>query len=863
MRSRLLLLGGQTTALGLTTAFLVVPVSAMFLDAYGADRLPYVYLAVAAAGVVVSWTMSWAERRLTLARLAQTVLATYVLLVAAGWAALVVAERPWATFPLLVLFPLSIPIGFVLVGTQAGRLLDVRELKASFPRISAGFPIGFALGGLAAAGLVRPLGGPVHLLGLDLAAALLMLGLVVATARSHPDELRSRPPERRPVEPATDRRSQARSFLANRLVVLVLAYQVLSAVVTQLIDFMVWERAAARFPDPSSLAQFQGLFGAVINVVSVAFVLVLGGWLITRFGVGFGLAANPVGVLVLLALTSVVGWSAGPAALVFFVLVCAQQVTDISLTDGTTRTSINATYQALPADLRVRAQTTVEGAGIPLAMGFVGAVLIGYDAVGLDVRWVVVLTLLLSVVWLAVSLLAFREYGANLRRVLSRRVWDPVALRLDDAPSNRAVRQLLESEDAGDVRCALDAMADAGQDVAGPARRLLDDPDPVRRRLAIEAVVGSGLLSDLEVATRVHALLADEGADVAMTAAAALVRLNGALRPWREDGRATWLMVLGKDEAGVPVVPLRAATAMPHRFFVPYLVGLASSASASAAVLDALAAHADHLAPHVGGLLSDPDVPRRTRERLVYVLGSAGTAEARDLLVAHLDDDDPAVVEAAARCLVEVGHTESAERLELGPRLLSIVERAERCLQVLLLLDERPAHQPLRIALHDELGAAARRTEVLLDLVHDARAIGTAVGELGASSSRQRSSALEMLEVTVGRTLAPTVVAVLDPLLSDAARHSALASRVTVPPHELAEWLRDLVVDPAGTWADPWLRACALYAAAESLPALEARDLATPYQHHPEPDVRETARWVASAVRSYRNRSRPAAPRVT
>lgn len=844
MRARLLLLGGQTIALGLTSAFLVVPVSAIFLNEYGARALPYAYLAVAVAGLAVSWAMSRAERRLALASLAVTVLGAYLLLVAAGWAALVVTDRPWATFPLLVLFPLSIPIGFVVVGTQAGRLLDVRELKAHFSRVAAGFPVGFALGGVAAAVLVRPFGGPVHLLGLAVAAALLQLGLVVVTSRRYPDELTARPAPPSTAEHTP--RGGIRMLLRNRLVALILAYQLLSAAVTQLLDFMVWERAAARFPDPSDLAQFQGLFGAVINVVSVVFVVALGGWLITRFGVGFGLAANPFGVLVLLAVTLAVGYSVGPVALLFFVLVCAQQVTDLSLTDGTTRTSINATYQALPHDERVRAQTTVEGAGVPLAIGFVGLLLIGYDLLGLDIRAVGVVTLLLTVVWLTVAVLAFREYGVNLRSVLSRRAWDPVALRLDDAPSNLAVRQLLDSADPGDVRCALEAMADAGQDVAEPVRRLLGDPDPVRRRLAVEVVVGAGLLSLPEVATEVHAMWADDDPEVAMAAAAGLVRLDGGLRPWREDGRAAWLMALGGDDPAVVTRALRAATAMPHRFFVPYLVGLASSANASAAVLDALGAHADHLAPHVHGLLSDPAVPRRTRERLVHFLGNAATPEARDLLVAHLDDDDPAVVEAAARCLVTVGHTETAERLDLGPRILAIVERAERCLHILLLLDERPGNEPLRIALHDELGAAARRAEVLLDLVHDARAIGMAVSALGSSTSRSRNSALEMLEVTVGRALAPTVVGVLDPLLSDAARHAALEGRVAVPRHDLGAWLRDLVVDPDGTWDDPWLRACALYAAAASLPALAARDLATPYLHDPEPDVRETARWVVA-----------------
>ena len=39
MKARLLLLGGQSVALGLTMAFLVVPVSALFLDEYGAHDL--------------------------------------------------------------------------------------------------------------------------------------------------------------------------------------------------------------------------------------------------------------------------------------------------------------------------------------------------------------------------------------------------------------------------------------------------------------------------------------------------------------------------------------------------------------------------------------------------------------------------------------------------------------------------------------------------------------------------------------------------------------------------------------------------------------------------------------------------------
>lgn len=74
MRARLILLTGQTIALGLMMAFLVVPASSLFLAGYGADALPYVYLGVAVIGVAVSALVDRAQRRLSLAALAVTLL---------------------------------------------------------------------------------------------------------------------------------------------------------------------------------------------------------------------------------------------------------------------------------------------------------------------------------------------------------------------------------------------------------------------------------------------------------------------------------------------------------------------------------------------------------------------------------------------------------------------------------------------------------------------------------------------------------------------------------------------------------------------------------------------------------------------
>jgi len=58
---RVRLLAAQAGLLGLSVTFLIVPASALFLDRYGAAELPFVYLAVAVLGVVVSRVIrAWA-----------------------------------------------------------------------------------------------------------------------------------------------------------------------------------------------------------------------------------------------------------------------------------------------------------------------------------------------------------------------------------------------------------------------------------------------------------------------------------------------------------------------------------------------------------------------------------------------------------------------------------------------------------------------------------------------------------------------------------------------------------------------------------------------------------------------------------
>jgi hypothetical protein len=698
------------------------------------------------------------------------------------------------TFPLVVLFPLAIPVGFVLVGTQAGRLLDVRQMKEYFPRIVGGFSLGFALGGLLGAALVTEVPAVEDLLLIDLVAAGGFIALVVVTARRYPDQLKARPVAALSTARA---RRVLRPVPLSTFLVAIFAYQLLSAAVTQLCDYIVWNRAAARYPDTHDLAHFQGLYGGVINIISILFVVLLAGRLLRRWGVRLGLAANPGLVVLTLVAGNLVGWSAGIAGLAFLLLACMQQVGDIMTTDGMTRTAMNATYQALPVDERLRAQTLAEAAGVPLALGLIGGMLLLFQSLDIGIRTVELVTLVVAAVWLALAFTVYREYGVGLRALVLRRAWEPAALQADSDAELAAVQRLLTSADPRDVEVGLGALAGSHSPAfAAQVGALLSDETSagVRAGAARASLVGG-----LSARGSMAHLLDDPDPAVRSTVAAAYVDEPGGLG---EHAREVWTSLVGAGEPDVTGHALRAAAVSPSPFFVPHLVEAAGRRVHEGSLTQALAAHAEHLGPAIRSVLIDRDGSRRVRERLV-----------RAVTAAH----------GRAQPLA----------FDVATALQDHRHRASRARAALNHLDESPRLDPLRRALLDDLTTLAAETTALLTLATGQRGLARAVRALHSDNPNERALAHETLEVTVGRVQASWVIALVHPDGVAAADE----------PGQVTDWLADLVEDTDEVWLDPWLRVCALYAAPTVL-GDRAIELATPYADDPDRAVAETARWV-------------------
>ena len=166
-------------------ALLVVPGTSLFLNAYGSEWLPVSYIAVAVVGTTISWMVARAVRRFQLVAVATVALGAQVLLFCVSWVVLEAGGR-WISAVLLVSFPLALQIGFVFVGGQAGRVLNVRELKELFPRIVSGFVIGFFIGGLAGLPLLALREEPQDLLFGAAVAQLAFVGLLIVTDRRIP-----------------------------------------------------------------------------------------------------------------------------------------------------------------------------------------------------------------------------------------------------------------------------------------------------------------------------------------------------------------------------------------------------------------------------------------------------------------------------------------------------------------------------------------------------------------------------------------------------------------------------------------------------------------------------------------------------
>src|SRR4029078_10612562 len=167
------------------------------------------------------------------------------------------------------------------------------------------------------------------------------------------------------------------------------------------------------------------------------------------------------------------------------------RLTDIVLSDGTTRTSVNASFQVVPIQDRLAVQALVEGIGVPVAIGATGAVLLLMNLIGLGIGAVIVFGAVLSVIWTVSGAWMYRCYTRALGDEMRRR--SLVASAYDVTEDDVALQALLRSDDAPDVRLARDRTPGSASPASTEAlRQASATADPELRLRALVQLAADG-----------------------------------------------------------------------------------------------------------------------------------------------------------------------------------------------------------------------------------------------------------------------------------------------------------------------------------------------------------------------------------
>ncbi len=459
-RLALSLLTAQIFFFALGLSLLEIAGTALFLVEFGADTLPWVYLAIAVVVSTFSYGYALVQKHAGLIPASIAGVVVFGGLLLAAWLGLLAPDSGWISFGLMIGLDLGYLVAFIVIGGQAGQLFDVRQMKRLFPVVLAGLIVGFMTGGLILPLLTQVFGATSNLLLPAVGSLLISLLLLLATARRFRNVL-----TRIGDTPATSSAPKATPpslgrLLGRRYVRLLFTYQMLSAVGTQLVFFLFLDQAELRYPGVEDLTRFFGNFAIILNLLVIGFVTFVAGRLLRRFGLGLGLTIDPILVTAALVVMAIADAGIAPLLGLFFWLAAGARVIDNVLTIGTTSASVKSTYQALPARERPIVETAVEGIGIPVAFGIAGVILLAVDALGDVPRiYLTVLTLALGLLWTSAGFAVYRHYREALAKTLSRRaLGDAAGLSLDDAANRKVVEDLLGRSELGGVRLALDML---------------------------------------------------------------------------------------------------------------------------------------------------------------------------------------------------------------------------------------------------------------------------------------------------------------------------------------------------------------------------------------------------------------------
>jgi ATP:ADP antiporter, AAA family len=808
----------------------------LFLTALPAERLPWVYLAIAVLSVAAARINYLAMERFSRRAALSLTLLVSGIVTAGFW--LWSDDGTASIYTLYVWTGLIATVAVVQVWLLVSEELDPSQAKRAFGVIGAGALIGATFGSGVASALLS-FTPPRNLI---LVASSLLVGSSVLPAVGWRRRSTENPRLLRRPPPADSTSVLSHPYLRRLLILIALTQVVVTAA------DLLFKSVVAGAIDPDRLGSFFALFYTGLNALSLFLQLVAAGWLLRRLGVSRALWVLPL--------------SLGAAALGFGLTGALVPVLLIKIFDGSLRHSLHRTgtellYLPLPARLRERHKVTIDAVGARGGQAAASIVILGALSLGFGLP--LIAFGLVGVVGLLLwSVADIKRHYVELYRDQLRQgtIETRVAVPALDLHSLEALVAGMASTDDAVALSAIDLLAASGRGNLVPplilyhpsrdvviralailnesgrrdflpiARRLVHAVDPEVRTAALRALASAGEPEDEEL---LRQALADPAAPVRATALVSLMCRECGDDIAREQLRelkssrdpasrlalarairhrpSPALRSLLRELAAVPEPELQAEVARtvaadPHESFVPVLLPMLADRTARPEARAALIAIGTPALAFLDRALADGDLPRRIRLHLPRTISRFGHQAAVDVLSGHLERELDTVV--GYKILRGLGRMLSDDRrLTIDPGLVdrwtaAALRRAITMLDWRVSLAGQPAMPPSGQLLVELLREVERgsleRVFRLLGLRHpdeDFRAMYTGLrsgyGPMAASSA-------ELIEYLVEPRARAAILALSasDP---DRERLEQAAAFHRPPERTLAERLRAMLAD--------------------------------------------------------------------
>jgi len=367
---RTLLIFAFYTATSMGILWLEVSSAALFLDEYGAEVLPLIYIFSAGIGLGLSAIYSWLQRlfplRWVIVMIALLMPLPIVLFL---WG----LSLPWMAGLTVFIMRLWIEAIYSLndlnVAVTANQLFNIREIKRAYPIISSGNLVADVLSGFSVYLLLTLVGIENVLI---LAFSIMVLGACILFYLSRSYEHAFPDSPKRQAEDADNHSAQQRlQGPIRQYVILLFMFFVLSQVLLYSIEFQFLNQLELRL-DATAIASFLGLFSGLLGLIELATQWFTSSRLIERAGVFTATLVLPSIILVSGLATLVVSAPVALAGTALFYGLIFLKFFDEWLRYTLVATTRPVLFQPIPDRVRGTMQSLISGIAEPLAMGGTG-----------------------------------------------------------------------------------------------------------------------------------------------------------------------------------------------------------------------------------------------------------------------------------------------------------------------------------------------------------------------------------------------------------------------------------------------------------------------------------------------------------